>query len=30
VTSDPPPRRRRTLPNPYQRDRYLAAVGRSG
>jgi len=30
VTSDPPPRRRRTLPDPYHRDRYLAAVGRGG
>jgi ribosomal protection tetracycline resistance protein len=28
VTSDPPPRRRRTRPNPFQRDRYLAAIGR--
>jgi ribosomal protection tetracycline resistance protein len=28
VTSDPPPHRRRTRPNPFQRDRYLAAVGR--
>ena len=29
VTDDPPPRRRRTRPNPFQRDRYLAAVGRT-
>ena len=28
VTSDPPPHRRRTRPNPFQRDGYLAAVGR--
>ena len=28
VTGDPPPSRRRTRPNPFQRDRYLAAVGR--
>ena len=28
VASDPPPSRRRTRPNPFQRDRYLAAVGR--
>jgi ribosomal protection tetracycline resistance protein len=29
VTADPPPTRRRTRPNPFQRDRYLAAVGRT-
>ncbi len=29
VATDPPPHRRRTRPNPFQRDRYLAAVGRS-
>ena len=30
VTSDPPPRRRRTKPNPFQRDQYLQVVGRGG
>ena len=29
VTADPPPSRRRTRPNPFQRDRYLAAVGKT-
>ncbi len=29
VTTDPPPARRRTRPNPFQRDRYLAIVGRN-
>ena len=29
VTTDPPPSRRRTRPNPFQRDRYLAAVGKT-
>ena len=29
VATDPPPHRRRTRPNPFQRERYLAAVGRS-
>ena len=30
VTTDPPPRRRRTRPNPFQRDQYLQVVGRGG
>ena len=28
VTQDPPPTRRRTRPDPFRRDVYLAAVGR--
>ncbi|MEA2673602.1 MAG: ribosomal protection tetracycline resistance protein [Chloroflexota bacterium] len=30
VTGDPPPSRRRTLPNPFNRVQYLAALGRHG
>jgi ribosomal protection tetracycline resistance protein len=30
VTADPPPSRRRTLPNPFNRQLYLAALGRHG
>ena len=30
VTADPPPSRRRTLPNPFNRALYLAALGRYG
>jgi ribosomal protection tetracycline resistance protein len=30
VTADPPPARRRTMPNPFNRPRYLAALSRHG
>ena len=30
VAADPPPRRRRTMPNPFNRPLYLAALGRHG
>jgi ribosomal protection tetracycline resistance protein len=30
VTADPPPGRRRTMPNPFNRTQYLAALGRHG